>query len=112
MAIEILPRATPEEETQTRPRRQPPYAVVLHNDDVNGFDYVVEVLCKVFGYGPWKAFWLTLKAHRSGRSIVWSGAREVAELKAEQIRGCGPDPRAVSAGAQPLAATVEPLPGE
>jgi ATP-dependent Clp protease adaptor protein ClpS len=112
MTIEIGPRTAPQEETQTRTRRQPPYAVVLHNDDLNGFDYVVAVLQKVFGYARERAYTLTLEADRTGRSIVWSGALEVAELKADQIRSCGPDPRQVGVGAQALGVTVEPLPGE
>jgi ATP-dependent Clp protease adaptor protein ClpS len=112
MVVEIEPRTVPDEETQTRTQRQPSYAVVLHNDDINGFDYVVGVLCKVFGYKQAKAFWLTLKAHYAGRSIVWSGALEVAELKADQVRACGPDPQMISAGAQPLRVSVEALPGE
>jgi ATP-dependent Clp protease adaptor protein ClpS len=105
----VRPAPTPEE--QTRTRRQPPYAVVLHNDDVNGFDYVVGVLRKVFNYGRLKAFWLTLKAHVSGRSVVWTGSLEVAELKADQLRSCGPDPNMKHRGATPLGVTVEPLPG-
>ena len=96
---------------ETNPRRQPPYAVVLHNDDINGFDFVIRVLRKVFHYGYPKAFWLTMKAHVTGRSVVWSGSLEVAELKADQIRSCGPDPNMVSRGAQPLQVSVEPLPG-
>jgi ATP-dependent Clp protease adaptor protein ClpS len=105
----VLPAAEPREQTKTR--RQPPYAVVLHNDDVNGFEFVVGVLQKVFRYGALKAFWLTLKAHLTGRSVVWSGSLEVAELKAEQVRGCGPDPNMAHRGAQPLGVSVEPLPG-
>jgi len=102
------PSAKPREET--KPKRQPPYAVVLHNDDINGFDYVLGVLRKVFNYGYTKAFTLTLKAHLSGKSIVWSGSLEVAELKADQLRSCGPDPRARRRGAQPLRVSVETLP--
>src|SRR3954454_10657259 len=86
----VRPKSTPREETRTK--RQPPYAVVLHNDDINGFDYVVGVLRKVFNYGRLKAFWLTLAAHVGGRSTIWSGSLEVAELKADQVRSCGPDP--------------------
>src|SRR5215475_14333397 len=98
------PETTPREQTQVR--RQPPYAVVLHNDDVNGFDFVIEVLRKVFRYGALKAYWLTLKAHLTGRSVVWSGSLEVAELKAEQIRSCGPDPNRKRS--RPLQVSVEP----
>jgi ATP-dependent Clp protease adaptor protein ClpS len=110
---EVLPeplvRPTPDEQTQTR--RQPPYAVVLHNDDINGFDFVIGVLRKVFHYGLQKAFWLTLAVHLRGRGVVWSGSLEVAELKADQIRSCGPDPNMKSRGAQPLHVSVEPMPG-
>jgi ATP-dependent Clp protease adaptor protein ClpS len=95
--------------TAARPRTQPPHAVVLHNDPVNEFDYVVGVLRKVFRYGGGKAFWLTLKAHVTGRCVVWTGVLEVAELKAQQVRDCGPDPR--KPNAPPLNATTEPLPG-
>jgi ATP-dependent Clp protease adaptor protein ClpS len=110
-ATPVRPEAAPDERTQAK--RQPPYAVVLHNDDVNGFDYVIGVLQKVFHYGFTKAFWLTLKAHISGRSIVWSGSMEVAEFKADQVRSCGPDPRPRSSqrGACSLRVSVEPLPG-
>lgn len=94
-----------------RPKLQRPYAVVLHNDPINGFDFVVGVLMKVFRYGGGKAFWMTLKAHTTGRCVVWSGALEVAELKVEQLRAAGPDARKVDEGAKPLNVTAEPLPG-
>jgi ATP-dependent Clp protease adaptor protein ClpS len=68
------------------------------------------VLKKVFRYGGARAFWLTLRAHVTGRSIVWTGTLELAELKAEQVRDCGPDPRKASAGGRPLKTTIEPLP--
>ena len=91
-------------------RRQPPYSVVLHNDDINGFDFVVGVLRKVFRYAEPQAHLLTLEAHKSGRSIVWTGALEVAEFKADQVRSCGPDPNMKSRGATSLGVTVEPAP--
>jgi ATP-dependent Clp protease adaptor protein ClpS len=99
-------------ETATRTRRQPPYAVILHNDDVNTFDFVIGVIMKVFRYRLARAFRLTMQAHYRGRSVVWTGALEVAELKAEQVKSCGPDPSRRASGAPPLRVTVEPLPGE
>ena len=103
------PRQKPD--TKTKPKLQPPYAVILHNDSINGFDYVITVLKKVFHYGSATAFMMTLRAHLSGRSLVWSGSLEVAELKAEQIKSCGPDPRKRDRGGRPLKPSVEPLPG-
>jgi len=104
----VQPTTIPREETKVK--RQPPYAVVLHNDDLNGFDYVVGALRKVFNYSLVKAFWLTLKVHVTGRSIVWTGSLEVAELKADQLRSCGPDPNMKHRGAPPLGVSIEPLP--
>ena len=104
----VRPAPVPRERTEVR--RQPPYAVVLHNDDINGFDYVISVLRKVFNYGRLKAFWLTLKVHSDGQSSVWTGSLEVAELKADQMRSCSPDPNMKHRGAPPLGVSVEPLP--
>ena len=95
--------------TRSRPKTQPPHAVVLHNDSVNDFNFVVRVLRKVFHYGGAKAFWLTLKAQVAGRCVVWTGMLEVAELKAQQVRDCCPDP--MNPTAPPLKVTTEPLPG-
>ena len=114
VAEETLPDT--EERTTTAPReqektkRQPPYAVVLHNDDLNTFEFVIGVLRKVFHYDEPQAKKLTMTAHRQGRSIVWSGQLEIAELKADQIRSCGPDPVMKADGALALRVTLEPLP--
>ncbi len=103
-----LPAVVPEQDTETKTRRQPPYAVILHNDDLNTMEFVVAVLRKVFGYTVEKCVELMLEAHEKGRAAVWVGALEVAELKADQVRSCGPDPFQKAKGAQPLAVSVEP----
>ena len=107
------PETTPDSQTdsKSKTKKQPPYAVILHNDDLNGMDYVVGVLRKVFHYGRLKSIGLMLKAHVTGRCIVWTGSLEVAELKADQLKSCGPDPVMKSRGAGSLSVTVEPLPG-
>ena len=102
----VLPELDVEEETRTR--RQPPYAVILHNDDVTTMEYVVAVLRKVFGFTVEKCVQLMLEAHGSDRAVVWTGAMELAELKADQMISCGPDPDRVKVGAEPLRVTVEP----
>jgi ATP-dependent Clp protease adaptor protein ClpS len=96
-------------ETDAETRRQPPYAVILHNDDVNTMAFVIVVLMKVFGYSLEKCVQLMLEAHETGRAVVWVGPLEVAELKADQIHSCGPDPDRTDEGAEPLRVTVEPV---
>ena len=94
-----------------QPKQQPPYAVVLFNDEEHTFQYVIETLMKVFGYPLEKSFALTEQIHYQGKGIVWSGVREVAELKRDQIRSAGPDFHAVRKVDFPLDVTIEPLPG-
>lgn len=102
----------PEDRTDHgRPRLLPPHAVVVLNDDVHTFEYVVEVFGKVFGYPPEKCFQLAKHIHINGRGIVWSGPKEVAELKRDQIRSAGPDLYAARKVDGPLGVLVEPLPG-
>ncbi len=103
------PRA--KQDSKSDPKPQPPYAVIVHNDDFHTFPYVIEVLQKVCGHSLEKAFVLTSQVHHSGQAIVWSGALEVAELKRDQIRGFGPDFYAEQTVRFPLGVTVEPLPG-
>jgi ATP-dependent Clp protease adaptor protein ClpS len=102
--------ADPKDEKQNQTKRQPPYAVILHNDDKNTIDFVIATLRKVFHYDQTRAIMLTMQAHKTGRSIVWTGMREHAELKADQIRSCGPDPIVAHLGAAALSVSIEPLP--
>ena len=95
----------------SEPKKQPPYAVVVFNDDEHSFQYVVETFTKVFGYSWAKGFSLALAIHIHGKGIVWSGSLEVAELKRDQIRSAGPDFYASQKVDFPLGVTIEPLPG-
>lgn len=95
---------------KSKPKRQPPYAVILHNDDQHTFQYVIDLLMKLFAYPLEKAFVLMSQVHTQGKSIVWSGTLELAELKRDQVRGFGPDFYAPTKVDFPLGVTIEPLP--
>ena len=75
-----------EPETDTRPKLLPPYHVLIENDDDHSQLFVVMVLRKVFGYDDAKAGELMLSAHTAGEAVVWTGPKEVAELKLDQLR--------------------------
>ena len=87
----------------------PPYNVILANDDFHTPEFVVDVLLKVFAYQPERCWQLMLEAHTTGRSVVWSGAKEVAELKQEQMTTFHEKRGAKDLG--PLGITIEPAPG-
>lgn len=78
---------TIEEETQTAESLDLPWQVVVHNDPVNLMTYVTMVFQRVFGYPREKAERHMLEVHRNGRSILWSGVRERAELYVQQLHG-------------------------
>jgi ATP-dependent Clp protease adaptor protein ClpS len=100
----------PRERDETRTRRFPPYNVILENDDYHSFEFVVDVLQKALGYNEQRAFQLTKEAHTSGRAVVWTGPKEVAELKHDQIRSHH-EIRADGSKFGPLGCTIEPAPG-
>lgn len=84
MATAVLPKLS-------NPKLLPPHVVVLLNDDKHTFPYVIEVLIKVFKYSLEEAKKITLEVHQEGEAIVWTGSKEVAELKAEQVTNFGDD---------------------
>ena len=113
-AVEGAPKPKQRRKKQpadAKPKQQPPYAVVLFNDEEHSFPFVVETLMKVFRYPAEKSYSLTLQIHNAGKGIVWSGSLEVAELKRDQIRSAGPDFYAPKKVDFPLGVIVEPLPG-
>lgn len=79
-----LPRE--EQQERTRSRALDPYAVILHNDDVNSMDHVVRSLMKsVPGVGIGKAIKIMLEAHNHGRAVVIVCPLEPAELYRDRL---------------------------
>lgn len=106
----IVRTRRPVPETSTRPKKQPSYAVIVENDDFHTFDYVIEALSKTCGHSQQKAFLLAYEIHTQGRTVVWSGTLELAELKRDQLREFGPDVYASKPVTFPLGVYIEPLP--
>ena len=78
---------TIEKETRSKQEVDLPWQVVVHNDPVNLMTYVTMVFQRVFGYPREKAERHMLEVHHKGRSILWSGMRERAELYVQQLHG-------------------------
>lgn len=56
--------------------------LILHNDDINSFDYVIDSLVEICDHSPVQAEQCAMIAHYKGRCTVRSGARmEMKELR-------------------------------
>jgi len=107
VTTETAPRSKAEPTARTR--RQPPYHVIILNDEEHTFDYVIDLLMRLFGHPLNAAEELTWRIHNTGRAVVYTTHREKAELKRDQVLAFGADPRmAISKG--PLGCYIEPAP--
>ncbi len=103
------PRTRPKAASRTR--RVPPFNLVLGNDDHHSMDFVVGVLRKILGIPMERAVLFMMEAHTSGRAIIWTGPKEIAELKAEQLHTCHEVRDRDKTDLGPLSCTIEPAPG-
>ena len=76
-----------EKETRSEEDLDLPWQIVVHNDPVNLMSYVTMVFQRVFGYPREKAERHMLEVHHKGRSVLWAGMREPAELYVQQLHG-------------------------
>jgi ATP-dependent Clp protease adaptor protein ClpS len=94
-------------ELDARPRRQPPYHVVLIDDDDHSYQYVIALLKTVFGYPAERGYQLAEQVDGDGRVILLTTTLEHAELKRDQIHGYGPD-RMLTRSKGSMRAVLEP----
>jgi ATP-dependent Clp protease adaptor protein ClpS len=84
-------------ETVERPRTGGPgsglggnWLVIVLNDDHNTFEHVARTLANVIpGVSLGQGYSFADRIHSSGKAIVWTGAKEVAELYWELLNEAG-----------------------
>lgn len=94
--VELLP--PPEVETEL----DPPYRVVLHNDEVTPWGFVVVVLRIVFNFDQARAEGITLEAHQTGLAHVTTLPKEQAKYCVGKAHGMARD------AGHPLTFSLEP----
>ena len=107
------PQSTAEKtkpDKRRKPKKLPPYNVVLLDDDDHTFEYVIEMLQSVFSHPPERGFQLAKEVDQTGRVIVLTTHKELAELKRDQIVGFGADPL-ISQCKGSMQAIIEPAEG-
>ncbi len=91
VASQLIPQRIrrPEEETA----REPPYRVIVHNDNVTPMDFVIHILATVFFIPQENAFTIMYTAHLNGSAYVQTLPRPEARKRinkahfASRLRG-------------------------
>lgn len=102
-----LASVLPEIEDATEDRLEPPYSVILLNDDDHTYDYVVEMLQKIFGFSEARALSHAVEVDTQGTTLLLTCPLEEAEQKRDFIHAYGPDWR-LPQSLGSMAAVVEP----
>lgn len=93
MSTEVIEKRS----TSTVRKPAPRYKVLLHNDDFNSMEYVVETLMKtIAGMTMPQAVNIMMEAHTNGMGLVITCALEHAEFYCETLQSHG------------LTSTIEP----
>lgn len=71
----------------------PRYHLVLLDDSDHSYEYVIDLLGHVFGYGREKAFALACVVDSQGRAIIETADEDTVTRHQRQIHAFGADPR-------------------
>jgi len=105
------PAAGPTKKGKAQPKKKPParqprYHVILWNDNDHSYEYVVEMMQKLFGHPKEKGFLIAKEVDKQGKAICFTTALEHAELKRDQIHAYGPD-KGIARCKGSMSATIE-----
>jgi ATP-dependent Clp protease adaptor protein ClpS len=101
------PSAAPETESIEQQHLTPLYRVVLLDDNDHTYDYVIEMLQRIFIFSLEQAYRHAEEVDRRGRTVLITCELPEAEFARDQIHAYGRDPRlARSVGS--MSAIVEP----
>jgi ATP-dependent Clp protease adaptor protein ClpS len=98
---------SPQTEVVERDQLAPLYRVVLLDDNDHTYDYVIEMLQKVFIFTLEQAYRHAEEVDRCGRTVLITCELREAEYARDQIHSYGPDWR-LPRSKGPMSAVVEP----
>jgi ATP-dependent Clp protease adaptor protein ClpS len=101
------PTVSPEVEVTSRAERTPLYRVVLLDDDDHTYDYVIEMLQKIFIFSLDQAYRHAEEVDTCGRTVLITCGLPEAEFARDQIQAYGPDWRLPRSKGS-MSAVVEP----
>ncbi|MDR3718312.1 MAG: ATP-dependent Clp protease adaptor ClpS [Bryobacteraceae bacterium] len=105
-----FPAPAPAQEVREQQQTPSLWNVVLLNDDDHTYDYVIEMLMRLFLKTADEAYRNAVEVDSLGRTIVMTCEREAAEFARDQIHGFGADWRLPRSKGS-MSAIVEPATG-
>jgi ATP-dependent Clp protease adaptor protein ClpS len=105
-----FPAPAPTQEVREQQQTPSLWNVVLLNDDDHTYDYVIEMLMRLFLKTADEAYSHAVEVDSRGRTIVMTCEREAAEFARDQIHGFGADWRLPRSKGS-MTAVVEPAEG-
>ena len=102
------PTVSPETEVINRAELTPLYRFVLLDDDDHTYDYVIEMLQKIFIFSLDQAYRHAEEVDTCGRTVLITCELPEAEFARDQIHAYGPDWRLTRSKGS-MAAIVEPV---
>lgn len=101
------PSAAPETEYLEQDQLVPLYRVVLLDDNDHTYDYVIEMLQKIFIFTLEQAYRHAEEVDRRGRTVLITCELKEAEFARDQIHAYGPDWR-LERSKGSMSAVIEP----
>jgi ATP-dependent Clp protease adaptor protein ClpS len=101
------PLALPESDVVNQDEMVPLYRVVLLDDNDHTYDYVIEMLQKIFIFTLEQAYRHAEEVDRCGRTVLITCALAEAEFGRDQIHAYGPDWRLPRSKGS-MSAVIEP----
>jgi ATP-dependent Clp protease adaptor protein ClpS len=98
----------PEVKKRNEDERVPLYNVVLLDDDEHTYDYVIEMLQKLFAMSEQQAFNHAKEVDSTGRTVVMTCEQPEAEFGRDQIHAYGADWRMPKSKGS-MSAIIEPV---
>ncbi len=88
-----MPETGAAQEIATQSSLESLYHLILLDDNDHTYQYVVEMLSRIFGYGKDKAFAIAAQVDNGGQSIVETVAYDKALKHQRLVHSYGADPR-------------------
>jgi len=97
----------PKRRHEKKPKRQPPFHVILWNDNDHTYEYVIAMMMELFGHPLEKGYQIAKDVDQLGRAVCLTTTKEHAELKRDQIHAYGKDD-AIAHCKGSMSASIEP----